>query len=152
MKKILSVSLVLAGMLTATGSYAQTPDQTAQSQNPPPLEKELSLDERFNQCIGSDHCSTQVRLQIIQKENDKMNNHFQKIHQTCADMNFQGCINKEKEDMEGWYTAQSDMQQMMRSMEAQAMNEKEPAAGGLSPSAENTTGKTLWEKMWPYNK
>ena len=93
--------------------------------------------------MKNNDCSTQVRLQIIQEETDAMNDHFQKIHQACADANFQDCIDKQKDDVQAWYSAQNNMQQMMRSMGAQDMSAKEPAAGDMMPSGGDEQGKIM---------
>ena len=84
------------------------------------------MDYRFAQCINNTSCSLRVRLQIVQEENDLMNTHFYKIHQACVDMNFTGCIEAEREELDGWRIANSRMQQMMFSMD-----EKTTAQAGV---------------------
>lgn len=152
MKKILPASLVLAAVFYYAISQAQTQPQTqvpAPAPAPTTAENKAPLDERFSECIKTNDCSTQVRLQIIQEETDAMNDHFQKIHQACADANFQDCIDKQKDDVQAWYAAQNNMQQMMRSMGAQDMSAKEPAAGGAPTPAETGKEKSWWQKIWP---
>lgn len=125
MKKALPVSLILA--VLSYGAMAQTQTPAAQDK--------ARLEERFDQCLKNSACTTQTRLQIIQEENDRMNDHFQKIHQACADSDFQDCIAGKKADVDAWYQAQDNMQKMMASLEAHDMSGKEPAAGSpQSPS------------------
>ncbi len=163
MKKILSASLALAAVCYGAVSQAQAPqEQPAQTQQeqqlaptptpPAAVENKAPLDERFSGCVKNKDCSIQVRLQIIQEEDDDMNNHFQKIHQACADANFQDCIDKQKDDVQAWYDAQENMQKMMRTMQAQAMSGKEPAAGDASQPANDGKQKTLWQKIWPFGE
>jgi len=158
MKKILPVSLMVAAMFYGAVSQAQ-PQNQAPTQTPPQIqpqaptldtaENKTSLDDRTSACLKDNSCSTQVRLQIIQEENDAMNDHFQKIHQACADANFQNCIDKQKDDVQAWYSAQDNMQHLMHSIEAQDMNEKQPSAG--EPSSASDMGdklKAFWHKIW----
>jgi hypothetical protein len=173
MKKILPVSLMLAAMCYCAVAQAQnqTPDQNppqlpaqpqvqvqpqAQAQTPPaPTQTAANsgpLDDRFTACLNNKDCSIQARLQIIQEEDDAMNNNFQKIHQTCADANFNDCLDKEKNDVQAWYNAQDNMRAMMSAMGAQDLNAKQPAAGEPSPCTDNGTQKTFWQKIWPFGK
>jgi hypothetical protein len=128
MKSTLSLSIALA-VLCALTVQAQThaPDAFAGAKE--------AAETRFSQCMKSEDCSVRVRFQIIQEENDKMNAHFQNIHQACADVDFQNCIGKKKEDIRAWYGAQDAMRQMMRSMEGQDLETREPAAGKALSSA-----------------
>ena len=108
------------------------------------------VEERFNACMNNNNCSIRVRLQIIQEENDEMKNRFQRIHQVCADDNFQDCIDKQKEDVDAWYAAQNNMQRLMQSMQTQSMQEMTPAAGDSSASDDKK--KSFWRKVWPFGE
>lgn len=125
MKKILAVLV----MLTITCNYivAQAQPQLQFSQRGPVAQEQLN--NQFDACINNKNCSTRARLQIIQEENDEMNNRFQKIHQACADVNFENCVGSQKKNVDAWYAAQNKMQKLMQSMQARNMKEKEPAAG-----------------------
>ena len=146
MKKILAALTLLAVACSCVVAQAQSqpqsqaqpqPQPQVQAQPQPAIESQAHLNERFNACLSNKDCSIQVRLQIIQEENDEMNNRFQKIHQVCADANFQDCIGRQKADVDAWYAAQNNMQKLMQSMQTQGLNEKEPAAGGPSSSADS---------------
>jgi hypothetical protein len=126
MRKILPVSLMLAALNYNAMAQAQAPMPSGAA-----AENQAQLEERFGQCLKNPSCTTQARLQIIQEENDRMNEHFQKIHQACADSDFQDCIGSKKSDVDAWYKAQDNMQKMMASLEAQSMSGKEPAAGDV---------------------
>jgi len=160
MKKILPAFLIVAAMSYYAISQAQTQPQaqtpatttTTTTTTSSTAENKAPLDERFLACMKNNDCSTQVRLQIIQEETDAMNDHFQKIHQACADANFQDCIDKQKDDVQAWYSAQNNMQQVMRSMGAQDMSAKEPSAGDTAMPAEGGKEKSFWQKIWPFGK
>ena len=145
MKRLLTASIMLAVVCITVVAQAQP--------QPPTLaERRTPLDRHFNACMSNKGCSIQVRLQIIQEENDEMKNHFQKIHQVCADANFQDCIDKQKSDVDAWYAAQNNMQKLMQSMQAQDMNEKKPAAGDPSSKVQEGKKKSLWGKMGPFGE
>jgi hypothetical protein len=145
MKKLLAVFVMLAVAHTGVVALAQTQPQ-------PFVENKISLNERLNACMGNKDCPTQVRLQIIQEENDEMNNRFQKIHQACADANFQNCIDKQKGDVDAWYSAQGNMQKLMQSMQTQGLKDKEPAAGEASSAATDSGKTSFWRKIWPFGE
>ena len=143
MKKLLAACVMLVVVCTSVVAQAQPKPQTS-------TENGTSLDRRFNACMSNKDCSTRVRFQIIQEENDVMKNHFEKIHQACADANFQDCIDKQKNDVDAWYAAQNNMQRLMQSMQARDLNEKKPAAGDSSSTVNEGKKKSLWGKMWPF--
>jgi hypothetical protein len=172
MNKILPASLMIAAALGCATAHAQTTPQAVSTSiqsaqppisMPPPSaaagDNKDALNERFTECINNINCSTQVRLQIIQEETDAMNDHFQKIHQTCADANFQNCASKQNDDIQGWFSAQNNAQELMRSVQgqdptaqAQDLSAKEPAAGcsTTTTATTDTTRKTFWQKIWPF--
>jgi len=148
MKRTLLIFLITAalcyGVLIQDQTQAQT--QTQGSIMPPSAEKQTTLDDRFTQCMRNASCPIQVRMQIMQEENDDMILHFQKIHQTCADINFENCIDHQKEDMQKWHMANGRMQRIMRSMETGSPEKLEPSAGG----SEGNREKMPWNKLWQY--
>jgi hypothetical protein len=147
MKKTVAAFLVLTAVCYSVMSRAQPQPQAAPAAA---TGNTALLDERFTTCMDNKDCSIQARLQIIQEEDDQMNDHFQRIHQICADANFQDCIDGQKKDVQAWYAAQNNMQKIMRSMESQTLSEKEPSAGE-SASADDGKGKSFWQKIWPFS-
>jgi hypothetical protein len=121
------------------------PGQTAESIPP---QSAASLEERYNQCINTAVCPLQVRLQIVQEENDDMNTHFHKVFETCASGGFQNCVNNQMVDMSMWHSADYRMNQMMLSIEAQSMALKEGAAGGTDPVPASTSSTPADQRSW----
>lgn len=116
----------------------------------PGAENKMPLEDRFTQCLKSESCSTQARMQIIQEENDEMNMYFQKLHQGCADANFKNCVDSQKEHVQKWHEANNHMRQMMKSMETQPLEAREPAAGEAEECSEEKRG--LWDRIWNRNE
>lgn len=163
MKKILPASLMFAAALNCTIAHAQTPSLAPPNLPPPSAaagDNKDALNERFTECINNINCSTQIRLQIIQEEADAMNDHFQKVHQACADANFQNCASKQNDEIQAWFTAQNNAQELMRSVQGQDTTAKaddllsiQPAAGGCpapAHAATDATKKNFWQKIWPF--
>jgi len=153
MKKGLFIFLVTTSLCCNATARAETPLQPSSA---PVVENKMAMDGRFTQCLNDASCSIQTHMQIIQKENDEMNRHFQKIHQACADMNFQDCLDPQTEEMQGWYASNGNMRQMMQhmmmqSMGAPALETQEPSAGEPEKSpVTDGKEKTIWDKIWWY--
>jgi hypothetical protein len=152
MKKPLAALLATTALCYGSMAQAQTtpaPDTatTPVEQNSPPAQ--MTLDDRFTQCVSNTECPVQTRMQIIQEESDDMTMHFQKIQQACANMDFKECINPQKDDVQKWYTANNRMRQMMQTMSAESLEKKEPGAGDKTP-AKPAVKKSLWDRIWNF--
>jgi hypothetical protein len=158
MNKTLLACLAATVLCYSGVSFAQTQTQY-QTQPPtqilkpllPEVRSNMSLDDRFNQCLKDSACSAQTRMQIMQEENDEMNLRFQKIHLACLDMHFQNCVDPENETVQKWQTAHNRMRQLMQSMSASNLEKQEPAAGGYKKSTvPDAKEERRWDKIWWY--
>lgn len=172
MEQALATALVIIALGVSQPAIAQ---KSASNDKKPP-QKSLSLDKRYENCMGNSDCSIQERLELITALGKNQREIQKNMDQNCLILGYNECIGPQLDERAEWHKNHKHMANLMQSLEdrstgamidnskelaqndssldkeAKEMSAQEPAAGPPqtpkdSKAAENKEVKRPWWKM-----
>ena len=116
----------------------------------PPEAPPLSPESRVALCSSSAACPLGERLKLIKEMQDRMAHALGAIRVECRKASYRDCIDNQNARLQQWRDANDGAQRLMQSIEAQSLNQEEPAAGGAAPPAPVQEEET-WYEHWMHD-
>lgn len=172
MEQALATALVIIALGMSQPAIAQKSVSTDKK----PAEKSLSLDKRYENCLGNAECSLQERLKLITALGDRQREIQKDMDRNCLVLGYNECIGPQLNERAEWHKTHKHMANLMQSLEdrsagtmmeytknssqdkssldekAEEMSKQEPAAGVPRPpkdymAPQNKDEKRPWWKF-----